>query len=83
MSEETTSEHAHDEHHEHTFPGWVTLGETKSPESAFVRIFLWLVFWTIIEVVAILREFDFWITMGIYSVLHSLNAGSLVLSLCI
>ena len=65
MSEETTSEHAHDEHHEHTFPGWVTLGETKSPESAFIRIFLWLVFWTIIEVVAILREFDFWVTMSI------------------
>ena len=29
MSEETNSEHAHDEHHDHSFPGWVTFGETK------------------------------------------------------
>ena len=65
MSEETNSEHAHDEHHDHSFPGWVTLGETKNPESAFVRIFAWLVFWTILEVGAILQEFSFWVTMGI------------------
>ena len=65
MSEETNSEHAHDEHHDHSFPGWVTLGETKNPESAFVRIFAWLVFWTILEVGAILQEFSFWVTMAI------------------
>ena len=65
MSEETNSEHAHDEHHDHSFPGWVTLGKTKNPESAFVRIFAWLVFWTILEVGAILQEFSFWVTMGI------------------
>ena len=65
MSEETDSEHAHDEHHDHTFPGWVTFGETKNPESAFVRIFVWLVFWTILEVGAILQEFSFWVTMAI------------------
>ena len=65
MSEETNSEHAHDEHHDHSFPGWVTLGETKNPDSAFVRIFAWLVFWTILEVGAILQEFSFWVTMAI------------------
>ena len=65
MSEETDSKHAHDEHHDHSFPGWVTFGETKNPESAFIRIFVWLVFWTILEVGAILQEFSFWVTMAI------------------
>jgi caa(3)-type oxidase subunit IV len=63
MSEETNSEHAHDEHDDHSFPGWVTFGETKSPESAFIRIFVWLVFWTLLEVGAILRDFEFWTTL--------------------
>ena len=65
MSEQTDSKHAHDEHHDHSFPGWVTFGETKNPESAFIRIFVWLVFWTILEVGAILQEFSFWVTMAI------------------
>ena len=30
-----------------------------------MKVFAWLVFWTLLEVGAILSEFSFWITMGI------------------
>ena len=48
----------HDEHHDHSFPDWVTFGHTDNPIDAFVKIFAWLVFWTILEVLAIVQEFD-------------------------
>ena len=62
-----SSKHHDDEHHEeHTFPSWVTFGEEKNPESAFIKIFAWLVFWTILEVLAIVQEFEaFWMNMAI------------------
>ena len=63
MSEETNSEQAHDEHHDHQFPAWVTFGKTDNPVEAFIKIFVWLVFWTLLEVGAILKEFEFLITM--------------------
>jgi caa(3)-type oxidase subunit IV len=65
MSEETDSEHAHDEHHDHSFPVWVTLGHTDNPIEAFIKIFAWLVLWTLLEVGAILKEFSFEVTMVI------------------
>jgi caa(3)-type oxidase subunit IV len=48
----------HDEHHDHSFPDWVTFGHTENPIEAFVKIFAWLVFWTILEVLAIVQEFE-------------------------
>ena len=63
MSEEINSEHEHDEHHEHPFPSWVTLGHTDDPINGFLKVFAWLVFWTLLEVGAILQEFSFGITM--------------------
>ena len=57
------SEHEHDEHHEHPFPSWVTLGHTDDPINGFLKVFAWLVFWTLLEVGAILQEFSFVITM--------------------
>ena len=63
MSEETDSEPAHDEHHDHSFPAWVTFGHTDDPINAFIKIFAWLVFWTLLEVGAILKEFSFEVTM--------------------
>ena len=65
MSEETDSEHAHDEHHDHSFPVWVTLGHTDNPIEAFIKIFAWLVLWTLLEVGAFLKEFSFEVTMVI------------------
>jgi caa(3)-type oxidase subunit IV len=58
MSEKTTSKNTHDEHHDHSFPDWVTLGHTDNPVEAFIKIFAWLVFWTILEVLAIVQEFE-------------------------
>ena len=58
MSEETKSKDAHDEHHDHSFPDWVTFGHTDDPIEGFVKIFGWLVFWTILEVLAIVQEFE-------------------------
>mgnify|MGYP001329152611 CR=1 FL=1 len=58
-----SSKHHDDEHHDHSFPAWVTFGKTEDPVEGFVRIFIWLVFWTLLEVAAILREFEFWTTM--------------------
>ena len=52
-----TKEH-HDEHHDHSFPNWVTFGHTDDPVDGFIKIFAWLVFWTILEVLAIVQEFD-------------------------
>ena len=63
MSEETNSEHAQDEHHDHSFPAWVTFGHTDDPVNAFIKIFAWLVLWTLLEVGAILKEFSFEVTM--------------------
>ena len=49
------SENEHDEHHaEHSFPRWLHAG-----------VFAWLVFFTILEVMAILQEFSFEVTMVI------------------
>jgi caa(3)-type oxidase subunit IV len=56
------TENEHDEHHdEHSFPGWLHAGE--SPIQGFMKVFAWLVFFTIIEVLAILQDFSFTITM--------------------
>lgn len=63
MSEEINSEHEHDEHNDHSFPAWVTLGHTDDPINGFIKVFAWLVFWTLLEVGAILSEFSFGITM--------------------
>ena len=52
-------------HNDHSFPAWVTFGHSDNPIEGFVKVFAWLVFWTILEVGAILQEFSFWITMGI------------------
>ena len=60
MSEEINSENEHDEH---PFPSWVTLGHTDNPINGFLKVFAWLVFWTLLEVGAILSEFSFTITM--------------------
>lgn len=38
MSEETKSKDAHDEHHDHSFPDWVTLGHTDNPVEALAII---------------------------------------------
>ena len=66
MSDEQETENEHDEHHDdHSFPAWVTLGHTDNPINGFMKVFAWLVFWTLLEVGAILSEFSFWITMGI------------------
>ena len=63
MNEEKNSEHEHDEHQDHSFPAWVTLGHTDDPINGFLKVFAWLVFWTLLEVGAILSEFSFAITM--------------------
>ena len=66
MSDEQETGNEHDEHHDdHSFPAWVTLGHTNNPINGFMKVFAWLVFWTLLEVGAILSEFSFWITMGI------------------
>ena len=49
---EETNKSAEDEHEEHDV-------------SLFIKIFAWLVFYTLIEVGAILQEFSFWTTMFI------------------
>ena len=61
MATETNSEQEPDEHH--SFPAWVTLGHTEDPINGFLKVFAWLVFWTLLEVGAILSEFSFTITM--------------------
>ena len=61
MSEEQNSENDH--HGEHSFPKWIHSGD--NPIDGFMKIFGWLVFWTLLEVGAILQEFSFWITMAI------------------
>ena len=62
MSDEQETEN--DEHHDdHSFPGWLHSGESSI--QGFMKVFAWLVFFTIIEVLAILQEFSFGITMGI------------------
>ena len=64
MSDEQETENEHDEHHdEHSFPGWLHAGE--SPIQGFMKVFAWLVFFTILEVMAILQEFAFEVTMVI------------------
>ena len=66
MSDEQETENEHDEHHdEHSFPAWITFGHTDNPIEGFVKVFAWLVFWTLLEVGAILQEFSFGITMVI------------------
>tara|TARA_B100000686_G_C16771204_1_gene965284 strand:+ start:2055 stop:2420 length:366 start_codon:yes stop_codon:yes gene_type:complete len=60
MSDEQNSEN---EHHEHSFPALLYGGD--NPIEGFMRVFAWLVFFTIIEVMAILQEFSFWATMAI------------------
>ena len=66
MSDEQETGNEHDEHHDdHSFPAWVTLGHTDNPINGFMKVFAWLVIWTLLEVGAILLEFSFWITMGI------------------
>ena len=65
MSEENNSRHAHDEHHEHSFPTWVTFGHTENHIEGFLKVFSWLVFWTLLEVGAILQDFSFLVTMFI------------------
>ena len=58
------SENEHDEPHaEHSFPRWLHAGE--SPIQGFMKVFAWLVFFTILEVMAILQEFAFEVTMVI------------------
>ena len=44
MSEETNKNNAHDEHHDHSFPNWVTFGHTDDPVDGFIKIFAWLNF---------------------------------------
>ena len=61
MSE--TKETEHDERHDHSFPSFLYDGD--NPLDGFWRIFAWLVFFTIVEVLAILQEFSFWVTMAI------------------
>ena len=64
MSDEQETGNEHDEHHdEHSFPGWLHAGE--SPIQGFMKVFAWLVFFTILEVMAILQEFSFEVTMVI------------------
>jgi caa(3)-type oxidase subunit IV len=64
MSDEQETENEHDERHdEHSFPGWLHAGE--SPIQGFMKVFAWLVFFTILEVMAILQEFSFEVTMVI------------------
>ena len=54
--EEVIEEETHDDHDEHTFPRLA---------GGFMAVFGWLVFFTIIEVMAILQEFSFSVTMFI------------------
>jgi caa(3)-type oxidase subunit IV len=64
MSDEQETGNEHEEHHdEHSFPGWLHAGE--SPIQGFMKVFAWLVFFTILEVMAILQEFAFEVTMVI------------------
>ena len=64
MSDEQETGNEHDEHHaEHSFPRWLHAGE--SPIKGFMKVFAWLVFFTILEVMAILQEFAFEVTMVI------------------
>ena len=66
MSDEQETENEHDGHHdEHSFPAWITFGHTDNPIEGFIKVFAWLVFWTLLEVGAILQEFSFGITMVI------------------
>ena len=65
MSEEINSGHEQDGHHDHSFPSWVTFGHSESPIEGFLKVFLWLVLWTLLEVGAILKEFSFGVTMVI------------------
>ena len=62
MSDEQETEHD-EPHDEHSFPGWLHAGE--SPIQGFMKVFAWLVFFTILEVMAILQEFSFEVTMAI------------------
>ena len=64
MSDEQETGNEHDEHHDdHSFPEWLHSGE--SPIQGFMKVFAWLVFFTILEVMAILQEFSFEVTMAI------------------
>lgn len=56
-SKEKDNKH-HDDHDDHSFPNWVTFGHTDDPVDGFIKIFGWLVFWTILEVLAIIQEFE-------------------------
>ena len=59
MSEEINSGHEHDEHHDHSFPSWVTFGHSENPIDGFLKVFLWLVLWTLLEVVHSLLEMGY------------------------
>ena len=61
MKDEQDTENEH--HGDHSFPGWLHAGE--SPIQGFMKVFAWLVFFTILEVMAILQEFAFEVTMVI------------------
>ena len=61
MKDEQDTENEH--HGDHSFPGWLHAGE--SPIQGFMKVFAWLVFFTIVEVMAILQEFSFEVTMVI------------------
>ena len=50
---EETTETVEEEHHE------------EHGVSLFIKVFVWLVLFTLIEVAAILQEFSFWTTMFI------------------
>ena len=64
MSDEQETGNEHDEHHDdHSFPGWLHSGESLI--QGFMKVFAWLVFFTILEVMAILQEFSFEVTMAI------------------
>ena len=72
MSDEQETGNEHDEHHDdHSFPGWLHAGE--SPIQGFMKVFAWLVFFTIVEVLAILQEFSSWITLGILFGIPAIN----------
>ena len=60
MSKEQETENEHEEHHEHAFPSWLHSDEDTG---GFKKVFVWLIFFTIVEVLAILQEFPFGITM--------------------
>ena len=60
MSKGQETENKPEEHHEHAFPSWLHSDEDTG---GFKKVFVWLVFFTIVEVLAILQEFPFGITM--------------------